>query len=295
MAQLTLSGTVGGDILAEDVRKFLANNQDENIEVFINSGGGSVFEGLEVYNTLRASGRNVTTVITGLAASIASVIFLAGDERIAMTGTSYMIHKPSSIALGDADNLKKEADVLDSIQENIGDIYKERTNIEDANALMNDETWFKVDEMATNGITNSERQVKMMLGDEEDMSKIDDLKAELEQVNAQKSEAEEAKQVAELQAQIANAKLETAQIKAETEKTVPVAEPEKEDDKTEDTEDGQGEDEGTQEPTPASTPEPVEDPKPQDEVTVQATNRVETAKPTADVPVWMQSDAMTKY
>ncbi|MCS6716298.1 Clp protease ClpP, partial [Proteus terrae] len=130
MADLFLSGVVGYDITGEKVKNFLASNDDEEVTVYINSPGGYVFEGLEVYNLLRASGRKIKTVLTGLAASMGSIIFLAGDDRVAMTGSLYMVHKPSGITWGNADEMRKEADLLDKIQGSLSDIYKERANIE---------------------------------------------------------------------------------------------------------------------------------------------------------------------
>ena len=213
MPELFLNGTVGYEITADRVRNFLASENSKEITVVINSGGGLVTEGLEIYNTLRSSGRTITTVISGIAASMASIIFLAGDERIAMDGTLFMIHKPSSISWGDADDFRKEAELLDKMQGGFQDIYKDRTNIADVESEINEETWYTVAEMKEKGITNSERKITFKIvdeinndisevEDEEEMARIDDLKAELEEqkkINAKLAEeAEEAKLIAEI-------------------------------------------------------------------------------------------------
>lgn len=223
MADLFLSGVVGYDITGEKVKNFLATNDDEEVTVYINSPGGYVFEGLEVYNLLRASGRKIKTVLTGLAASMGSIIFLAGDDRVAMTGSLYMVHKPSGISWGNADEMRKEADLLDKIQGSLSDIYKERANIESIDEYINQETWFDTNEMSDLGIVNSSEKPKIKAiysketNEGEDMSKIDDLKAELEKVNAENAELKEKQEEAELEAEIAKAKAETEAMKAKAE------------------------------------------------------------------------------
>lgn len=239
MPELFLNGTVGYEITADRVRDFLASEKSQEITVVINSGGGYVTEGLEIYNTLMASGRTITTVISGIAASMASIIFLAGDERIAMAGTLFMIHKPSGISWGDADDFRKEAEVLDKMQEGFQDIYKERTNIADVESEINEETWYTVAEMKDKGITNSDRKIVFKVvnegeennpvdnpiietEDKTEMARIDDLKAELEEQKKKNAEliekAEEAKMEVELaELKAANAAMQTTEPQVVTE------------------------------------------------------------------------------
>lgn len=159
MIKLRLSGVVGYDITADSVSDFLDEHDDKDITLFLNSPGGYIVEGLEIYSLLRASGRNITTVLTGMAASMGSILFLAGDKRIAMTGTLFMIHKPSGIAWGDANEMRKEAEVLDKMQGSLQEIYEERANIENLENLINAESWFNVKEMKENGVVNSDEAV----------------------------------------------------------------------------------------------------------------------------------------
>jgi len=117
------------------------------INVHINSQGGSVFSGIAIYNVLRAHSATVNVFVEGYAASIASVIMLAGDTREAMQGTSVMIHDPSTFASGTSSDLRKTADVLDSIKEQIISIYVDRTNLtaDEATNMMTEETWMGAD------------------------------------------------------------------------------------------------------------------------------------------------------
>lgn len=134
------------DKAPSDVKTFL--DQLENvskINVHINSGGGSVFGGIAIYNMLRRFDAEITVYVEGLAASIASVIAMAGDKIIIPANAQMMIHKPSSAAWGNADDMRKEADVLDGCQKVILNTYmqhvKEGVTEETINNLINAETW----------------------------------------------------------------------------------------------------------------------------------------------------------
>lgn len=134
------------DKAPSDVKDFL--DQLENvskINVHINSGGGSVFGGIAIYNMLKRFDAEITVYVEGLAASIASVIAMAGDKIVIPANAQMMIHKPSSIAWGNADEMRKEADVLDGCQKVILNTYmqhvKEGVTEETINDLINAETW----------------------------------------------------------------------------------------------------------------------------------------------------------
>ena len=88
----------------------------EQIVLRINSPGGEVFEGVAILNMLRAHKAKVTAVVDGLAASAASVIAAGADETVMSPGTQMMIHSPWMITWGNATDLRKEADVLDTIE-----------------------------------------------------------------------------------------------------------------------------------------------------------------------------------
>ena len=103
-----------------------------NVTVVINSPGGDVMAGAEMYSALRehsTSGKGKVTVkITALAASAASVVAMAGDE-ILMSPVAYMmVHNPWSFMAGNADDMRKEADALDEIAEGIINAYQLRTH-----------------------------------------------------------------------------------------------------------------------------------------------------------------------
>lgn len=114
------------------------------IEVHINSFGGDVSEGVAIYNALRESGRDVTTVCDGFACSIASVVFMAGSRRVMRPASLLMLHNPLYQRVGgNAKQLRKAADDLDVIAELSKTAYLTGTSIdaETLDAVMDAETW----------------------------------------------------------------------------------------------------------------------------------------------------------
>lgn len=89
----------------------------KNINIYINSLGGSVFEGTAIYNQLKRHPAHKTVYVDGFACSIASVIAMAGDKVIMPKNTMMMIHNPWTVAIGNASELRKQADDLDTIAE----------------------------------------------------------------------------------------------------------------------------------------------------------------------------------
>lgn len=137
-----------------------ADNALESVEVEINSPGGSVFEGQRIYNALRgisARGVEVTTTVSGLAASMGSVILMAGDKRQMTAGSRIMIHEASTIAMGDSRAMRKTADLLDGISSEIAGIYADRTGGDEKaiRNLMFAETWMTADEAKANGFVGT--------------------------------------------------------------------------------------------------------------------------------------------
>lgn len=134
------------DKAPSDVERFLSQLENvSNINIHINSGGGSVFGGIAIYNMLKRFNANITVYVEGLAASIASVIAMAGDKIIIPKNAQMMIHKPSSIAWGNAEDMRKEAEILDGCQKVILSTYMQHTREgvteDEINRLINAETW----------------------------------------------------------------------------------------------------------------------------------------------------------
>jgi len=126
---------------------------NKQVDLHINSPGGSVFEGNAIYNALKTSDKTITAYIDGIAASIASVIALASDEVVMAENAMFMIHNPSGITIGEAEDMRKSADVLDKIRDTMVGIYAKKSDKSEKEiiGLLDDETWFNATEAKENG------------------------------------------------------------------------------------------------------------------------------------------------
>ena len=133
----------GEDISASMIIEELNNITSDEINVYISSYGGECKEGLAIYSALKRHKAKVTTYCDGFACSIASVIFMAGDERIMDKGSLLMIHNAWSCMQGNAEELRKQADTLDIITQSSINAYMEHLNIseEELKKLLDEETW----------------------------------------------------------------------------------------------------------------------------------------------------------
>jgi ATP-dependent Clp protease protease subunit len=172
MAELNLYGPVGYDdgedgITAGKFAKLLkAVDPTEPLTIFLNSPGGSVFDGLTIYQSLVSRPGENHFVIQGVAASIASIIPMAGDTITMGQSSRMMIHNPmgpSAIAFGTATELREAADdtlktaeLLDSGRDTLVDIYAARTKMarNDITARMTAETWLTAKEAVASGFAD---------------------------------------------------------------------------------------------------------------------------------------------
>ena len=142
---------------AFDLVRALGNITAKNITVRINSPGGDVFDGVAIFNALKDHDARVTTKIEGLAASMASIVALAGDEVQAHKNAMYMIHDPWVLAAGNQYDLREIADILGKIGVNMLDIYYDKSNIgkRELKAMMKEETWFTAQEAKDRGLIDT--------------------------------------------------------------------------------------------------------------------------------------------
>lgn len=136
---------------AKDFRAQLDSVEGNELVVEINSVGGDVMAGLGIYNMLRSwakDGKTVITRVTGVAASIASIIALAGDKREMPKNTFAMVHQASTFAVGTADDMRDAADTLDKVDGSLRGIYMDRMDVDEAKAkeIMAKDTWLTADE-----------------------------------------------------------------------------------------------------------------------------------------------------
>lgn len=134
------------------------------LDVYINSGGGDVFAGQTIYNILKRYDDEIIAHIDGLAASIASVIAMAGDKIIMPENAMMMIHNAWTIAAGNASDMRRTADELERVDGVIRDVYVARSGqkSEDIAAMMDAETWFTAAEALAAGLVDEVEANKAM-------------------------------------------------------------------------------------------------------------------------------------
>lgn len=153
-ASASASGADFGEIMN------VAENAVDTLEIEINSPGGSVFDGFTIYQeikSLRDRGVVVNATITGMAASMASVICMACDHVSIVPHGRMMIHDASNSVAGNADYLRKSADLLDSISADLANIYAIKTGkpADEIRTMMKAETWMNASESVANGFADS--------------------------------------------------------------------------------------------------------------------------------------------
>lgn len=161
-AELYIYGVIGSSWDGMDALMVLAAIKDlgdvESLDVHLNSPGGIVSEGIAIYNALKRLKGTVTTYNDGLAASMGSVIFQAGDRRVMAEGSLLMIHDPISLMWGNAAEMRKEAKVLETHKESLMSIYLNAGFLDGDSArlsrLMSKETWLKGEKAVEEGLAD---------------------------------------------------------------------------------------------------------------------------------------------
>lgn len=141
------------NVTPESLRKSLNDANGEDVRIDINSPGGNVAEGLEMYSLIKNYSGHSETRIVSMAASMGSIIALAGDKRTAEKTASYMIHNASGIAFGDHREVLKYAERLKAISGHLSNIYTDVTGILNSKIRnqMNEETWTYGNDIADYG------------------------------------------------------------------------------------------------------------------------------------------------
>lgn len=184
------------------------------ITLRINSYGGSVFAGHAMHSILKSHKARVVVRIDGIAASAASVVAMAGDQIIMPSNAMMMIHNPLTYAVGDADEMRKVADTLDSVRDSIVAAYRDRTGLgeDKLRDLMSAETWMTAAEAVELGFADEVEQAVrvaasigggalMINGTRFDLSRINSIPAalfaseEVKDLNEPRNQSEEAQAV----------------------------------------------------------------------------------------------------
>ncbi|WP_404291530.1 head maturation protease, ClpP-related [Microvirga sp. RSM25] len=166
--ELVLYGFVGDNywdegFTATEVLEALAEvGRETDVTVRVNSGGGYVTDGLAIYNALSAHKGHVTVQVDAIAASSASLIAMAGDTIRMRAGSLMMIHDPSGITYGTADDHAKAKDALDKMATQMASIYAERAgkDTDEVRETMKAELWLTAEEAVEEGYADESDSAK---------------------------------------------------------------------------------------------------------------------------------------
>lgn len=155
--EICIYNDIGGDGITAKMFKNELDKGNGPITVRINSVGGVVTEGLAIYNMLKQYQGHIAVKIDALAASMATVVAMAGDTITMQKNSLFMIHNPWGVTLGDAKQHSKTADLLEKMQVSMVDIYHSKTGIDKdlIRSMMDAETWLDSFAAQKNGFIDS--------------------------------------------------------------------------------------------------------------------------------------------
>lgn len=144
----------GGGVTSKRIAAALRSIGSQDVFVEVNSPGGDFFEGVAIYNALRAHPHKVTVRILGLAASAASIIAMAGDEIQIGKAGFLMVHNAWVVAMGNRHDLKDAAETMEPFDDAMATLYADRAGVQKARAVewMDNETWFNGEQAVDAGL-----------------------------------------------------------------------------------------------------------------------------------------------
>lgn len=162
---ITFRGFVGdydNGISADDFRDVLAEHGGKDVTIHLNSEGGSVTDGLSIYNAISQHEGEVTVHVDALAASIATVICCAADKVVMNSNAKYMVHRCWTAAMGNCKDFRQIADTMEMLDGDIAAVYSERTGMkpEALLTIMDAETWLTAEEAVALGFVDEVHEVK---------------------------------------------------------------------------------------------------------------------------------------
>ena len=143
-ADVEIYDEIGGwGVSAKEFIKGLQGLKGQHLNLRINSPGGSIVDGQAIISALKRHAAGFTAYVDGLAASMASVIACAADNTYMADGAMMMIHRASTVSMGDAEDLRKDADLLEKFEKGLISVYSKKTGMDEASIgkMLDEETW----------------------------------------------------------------------------------------------------------------------------------------------------------
>jgi ATP-dependent protease ClpP protease subunit len=156
MKKITISGVIGWDVTAKEIRDQIESAPNEEIELHVSSPGGSVWEALAIFNAIRSHTSKVRAVVDSIAASAAAYIVAAANEVEVFDNSIFMLHNPWSCACGDYQDFAKESEYLKSTRDITAKGFADKSNkpIDEIQEMMDEETWLFGKEIIDQGFAD---------------------------------------------------------------------------------------------------------------------------------------------
>jgi ATP-dependent Clp protease protease subunit len=121
---------------------YLDSVSHDGIDIYINTPGGSVYNGLAIYDVAQLIKSPIKTICVGMAASMGAILMLMGTERCATKHSRIMLHQPSAAAIGTADDISITHEQIQKVKKEMYDIIEEKTSLIDVETLFKNDVWY---------------------------------------------------------------------------------------------------------------------------------------------------------
>ena len=164
-AEITMRGPIGdfdGGISADDFSGMLDQHAGQDVTIMLDSEGGSVLDGVAIYNAISQHEGSVTIHIDTLAASIATIIACAADKVVMNSNAKYFVHRAWTVAMGNCKDFRSTAALLEMMDGDLADAYKAKTGMETEIILemMDAETWMTAEQAVEHGFADEINDVR---------------------------------------------------------------------------------------------------------------------------------------
>lgn len=161
---ITMRGGIGdfeNHISADDFLSALSEHAGEDVTILLDSEGGSVTDGLSIYNAIMQYSGNITVHIDAICASIATVIACAADRVVMNSNAKFMIHRAWTVAMGNSVEFRSMADILELMDADIASAYGDKTDLPEDELLgmMEAETWMSAEQAYDLGFIDEINQI----------------------------------------------------------------------------------------------------------------------------------------
>jgi ATP-dependent Clp protease protease subunit len=131
---------------------YLDSVNQQPIDIYINTPGGSVYSGLAIYDVAHLIKSPIKTICVGMAASMGAILMLMGTERHATKHSRIMLHQPSGEAVGTADDISITHEQIQKVKKEMYDIVEEKTSLMNVEALFKNDVWYTAAEALECGL-----------------------------------------------------------------------------------------------------------------------------------------------